>query len=443
MICNSSRNIISITTFVNSYIMNDQNTSELPDGIFRRAIDQATDCIIIINSRGIILNTNKKVSEFLGYVESEMVGQNVSMLMPRPDKEQHDSYIDNYHRTGKKKIIGIGREVNAQHKDGRQFPVRLAVSEMVVNGVKYFTGILHDLSSLRQAQKELEKVNRELEAHVNERTVDLKKTVNKLLETNNLLTHAIKQRKAAEQTLEENQKQISSALEKERELGKLKSIFMTTASHEFRTPLSTILSSASLIEKYPNLEQQDKRIKHTQKIKGAVKNLNTILNDFMSIRKFEEGKIKPEPSSFTLQSFLRNLTDNHSALLGKERKIILKGEKDIDLIQDESILKNIYGNLISNAIKYSSKDIEISYWEKDKLIYTEVKDRGIGIPEPDQQLLFQRFFRGSNIAGINGTGLGLNIVLFHLELIGGEISYESTENVGTTFKIIFPKKFVA
>ena len=381
------------------------------------------------------------VSEILGFNNQELIGKNVSILMPKKERQKHDSYIQNYLKTGEKKIIGIGREVKAQHKDGRLFPVRLAVSEVVIEDKKYFTGIIHDLSPLRRAQKELEKVNKVLEDGVKEKPLDLKNTVNKLLETNNKLSAEINHRKSIEKRLEENRQQIEDALQREKELGKLKSIFMTTASHEFRTPLSAILSSASLIEKYISHEDQNKRIKHTNKIKSAVKNLNSILTDFMSIRKFEEGKIKAEPNSFQMRSFLDKLAENHSALLSKDREIHLKGEKDIELFQDESILKNIYGNLISNAIKYSSEDIEVSFWEEKNLVYTEVKDQGIGIPEADQKLLFERFFRGSNIAGINGTGLGLNIVLFYLELIGGEISFESHENIGTTFKIKFPKKF--
>jgi PAS domain S-box-containing protein len=234
---------------------------------------------------------------------------------------------------------------------------------------------------------------------------------------------------------------LMAALTKEKKLGELKSRFVTTASHEFRTPLSTISSSAYLIEKYTEQADQPKRQKHLDRIISAVNNLSNILNDFLNVGKIEEGKIEINATKFSIPSFMEKLFLEIKSILkpGQHIKYVHEGEDEIEI--DPSIFRNIMINLLSNAIKYSTSDsnIEINTKINDHTFQVEVHDHGIGIPEEDQEHLMDRFFRGKNAINIPGTGLGLHIVSKYVERMNGEISFVSKLNEGTTFKLIFKR----
>ena len=239
-----------------------------------------------------------------------------------------------------------------------------------------------------------------------------------------------------------NEREVKIALEKEKELNELKSRFVSMASHEFRTPLSTILSSVSLIDKYPKTEQQENRKKHVTRIKSSVHNLIGILNDFLSLDKLEEGKTVLNTSKFELASFCASIVEEIQPLTKVGQKIILKQElKETNIVTDQHLLRNILNNLLSNAIKYSPENKEIFIRIKDdpNNFLIEIEDFGIGIPDKDKSHMFERFFRAKNAVNLQGTGLGLNIVKKYIELTGGKITFSSEENVGTIFKIIFPK----
>lgn len=234
---------------------------------------------------------------------------------------------------------------------------------------------------------------------------------------------------------------LMEALTKEKQLGELKSRFVTTASHEFRTPLSTISSSAYLIEKYTEQADQPKRQKHLDRIISAVNNLSNILNDFLNVGKIEEGKIEINASQFSIPSFMEKLFLEIKSILkpGQNIHYVHEGEDEIEI--DPSIFRNIMINLLSNAIKYSTSDskIEINTKINDHTFQVEVHDHGIGIPEEDQKHLMDRFFRGKNAINIPGTGLGLHIVSKYVERMNGDISFVSKLNEGTTFKLIFKR----
>ena len=213
------------------------------------------------------------------------------------------------------------------------------------------------------------------------------------------------------------------------------------ASHEFRTPLSTILSSADLLEMYSTEEQQDKRLKHTTRIKSAVNNLISILNDFLSLSKLEEGKIEISPVEFNLEGFCEEVMDDVQALLKPGQVFQHHGlRSDTVIFLDKKMLKNILINLFSNAIKYSEpgKPIDCFVEIKNNELWVSIQDHGIGIPEEEQQHLFTRFFRAHNAENIPGTGLGLNIVKRYIELMNGRINFESILGEGTTFHIHIP-----
>lgn len=402
-------------------------------------IDTAIDGIITINNRGIVESLNPSAAALFNYTPEEVIGNNINFLMPEPYHSEHDNYINRYQKTKVPHIIGIGREVYGERKGGEVFPFRLAVSEVILNDRIIYTGIIHDLTEVKEAEKEIKLLNKKLEKKVTDRTLELERTVNKLLSTNTTLQKEIKDRKTAEAKLQSNEAELRLALIKEKELSELKSRFVSMASHEFRTPLTSILSSAAIIGKYEKEEQQPNREKHINRIKSSVANLTGILNDFLSLSKLEEGRVEVHLSELNLDLLCQEVIEDTKGLLKSDQLIThtVNGDNP-HVIVDERILRNILFNLISNAIKYSDKDIgcQISF-EKDYFQF-EIKDKGIGIPAEDQKYLFTRFFRAGNVTNIQGTGLGLNIVKRYVDILNGEISFISEHEVGTTFIVKIP-----
>jgi len=404
-----------------------------------RAIFEAgVDGIITIDHRGIIDSANPAACRLFGYKKEEMFGKNISFLMPTPHQGVHDDYIGNYLRTGKKKIIGIGREVEGRRKDGSLFPFRLSVSELRIGERVIFTGFIHDISELKKAEQEVRQLNTDLEAKVSERTEQLADAVNRLLATNKKLEREIRERHAAEQALHQKQEELLQALEREKELGALKSRFVSMASHEFRTPLATIQSSAALVRRYAEAVNPERQAFHLEKIRTTVNNLTSILNDFLSLNKLEEGRVENQPEYFDLQGFCSETIEEIRGLAKPGQDIIfqLLGENGTVFL-DPRLLKNVLYNLLSNAIKYSEKDIFCEGGITDGQLVIRVKDQGVGIPEADKQHLFERFFRASNVINIQGVGLGMNIVKRYLSIMGGSVGFESEEGKGSIFTLNF------
>ena len=249
-----------------------------------------------------------------------------------------------------------------------------------------------------------------------------------------------KQNLELEDKVNERTLELITSLEREKKLNDLKSLFVSMASHEFRTPLSAILSSISLIESYTKEEQADKRKKHIERIKSSVKNLVDILNDFLSLEKVEQGNVEVINEEFNLHAFAEDIIEEVHGILkpGQKINLLYTGKKEVT--QDQKILKNVLLNLLSNAIKYSKegKEVHFSIGSSDE-ISIEISDEGIGIPEEEQENIFSKFFRAKNAAGIQGTGLGLNIVKKYVELLDGNIHFRSKHNAGTTFIINLPQ----
>ena len=224
---------------------------------------------------------------------------------------------------------------------------------------------------------------------------------------------------------EENMK---AALDKEKLINELKSRFVSLASHEFRTPLSTILSSTELIGEYIEHEGpnpallKDKNIQHLKRIKSAIQNMVNILNNFLSLDQLEQGKTLTNPMQFDMRKFSEEMVDELQGILKKGQKYM-----------DKSILANVTSNLLTNALKYSPENSNINfttYVSTNGLEFT-VEDHGIGIPQTEQANLFERFFRAKNTLNIEGTGLGLSIVKKYIDLLNGHISFTSRENEGS------------
>ncbi|MEN0054227.1 MAG: PAS domain-containing sensor histidine kinase [Mucilaginibacter sp.] len=383
-------------------------------------IENAIDGIITIDDCGKVERINPAACKLFQYSPEEVIGQNVSMLMPPPDRVQHDEYIHRYQRTGDPHIIGIGREVLGLKKDGARFPFRLGVSEVQFSGRKIYTGFIHDLTREKDAEETLREYAMHLEDLVEERTLSLKHSVEEI-------------QKAKEE--------VSQSLVKEKELSQLKSRFVSMASHEFRTPLTSVQLSAVLIQKYAEAYENPNIAKHVNQIKNAVANLTGILNDFLSLEKLEAGKVAPVFVVFDLVKFAEDITEDMQIAAKKNQTIIYQHtgvHREVKL--DQNLLRNCIINLIGNAIKYSGEDtfIEFNTEINDTNFIVSIRDNGIGIPDTDQRHLFEAFFRAHNTGDIPGTGLGLNIVSRYVRLMDGEILFSSMVNRGTSFNLKFP-----
>lgn len=388
--------------------------------LLKAIIENAIDGIITIDDRGKIESINPSACRLFQYEPEEVIGKNINCLMPPPDKELHDEYIERYQRTGKAHIIGIGREVKGLKKDGSVFPFRLGVSEVQYSGRKIYTGFIHDLTREKEAEEKLKDYASRLEDQVAERTQSLRNTVIEL---------------------ELAKEEVSQSLEKEKELSHLKSRFVSMASHEFRTPLSSIQLSAVLIEKYTQQNDQSNVHKHIGKIKNSVSNLTSILNDFLSLERLEAGKVEPVFVEFDIMQFAEEITEEMQLIAKQNQNIVYQHTGTTSTVTlDQTLLRNCVVNLIGNAIKYSGENTFIEFNSEitaNELIIV-VKDNGIGIPESDQKHLFEAFFRAHNTGNIPGTGLGLNIVTRYASLMQGKIEFKSRVNQGTSFTISFP-----
>ena len=234
----------------------------------------------------------------------------------------------------------------------------------------------------------------------------------------------------------EAEEKIKKALATERDLNKLKSNFVTLASHEFRTPLTAILSSATLLENYSFGENKSKISKHVTRIKASVNLLTSILDEFLSLSKIEEGKVESKAERLNLKEALENICNNFKAFARPGQTIIYKHSGDEEIYSDPVLLGNIVNNLVSNAIKYSRDNGEIVVSSVvNANVHLSVKDEGIGISKEDQVHLFERFFRASNAGDIPGTGLGLHIMKHYVDKLKGSIKVQSEPGEGSEFKV--------
>lgn len=395
--------------------------------------ENATEGIILTNGEGNIILVNPAAQKMFQYTSDEVIGRPIEILIPTSVKGRHKQLREGFYQNPANRVMGHGRDLYARRKDGTDIPVEVSLSHYRKGDELFVIAFIVDIAHRKQIeqnmirqQKELEgftdeikKLNAELEAKVEERTLILREAL---------------------QRLEQSQVELSEALEKEKELNEIKSRFVSMASHEFRTPLSTVLSSASLLGKYTTEEDQDKRNRHIDKIKASVKHLNDILEDFLSLGKLDEGKVQSNPVEFNLEDFINEIVEEIKGLLKKGQSIRMNYEGEAAVYSDKKLLKNVMINLISNAIKFSDEETEIKVDAvRDNTNATiRVSDKGIGIAKDDFEHLFSSFFRGANATNIQGTGLGLHIVKRFVELIGGSVSVESELGAGTTITIIIP-----
>lgn len=381
--------------------------------------EHATEGIIIANRKGEIIKANPSSELLFGYEKGGLPGKLIEDLVPTRYMSKHHHHRDAYHQNPHPRAMGKGYDLFGKRKDGSEFPAEISLSHYSKNEEQFVIAFIIDVTERKKVEEQIKRINMELEEKVDERTRVLKETM---------------------MELEASREELKEALEKEKELNDMKSRFVTMASHEFRTPLSTILSSVSLIAKYKQEGEDEKRQKHVERIKSAVTNMTLILNDFLSAGKLEEGKVTNNPIETNIVGIVKEIASELSNLLKPNQKIQYNHVGDEVVWIDKQFFRNIIINLLSNAIKFSpeNSNIIINTKVSNDTFDITVKDCGIGIPEEEKKNLFERFFRAKNASNIQGTGLGLNIVSKYVEELKGTIRFESELNVGTTFYITIP-----
>ena len=394
--------------------------------------ENSTEGIILTNGTGHIVMANPAAEKMFGYSKFELNDQLIEILIPDKFKPHHHQLREGFHNKPSNRVMGQGRDLNGRKKNGSDLPVEVSLSHYRREGELFVIAFIVDITGRKEIENSMLKQKAELE-----------KITDKMRQLNAGLEIKVEERtlilQEALQRLEQSQEELSEALDKEKQLNEIKGRFVSMASHEFRTPLTTVLSSASLLSKYTASDEQGKRDKHIQRIKKSVNNLNDILEDFLSLGKLNEGRVDTKSEKVNLKDIMADIVVEMKAISKKGQSFTIDCIGDCDVFTDEKLFRNILINLISNAIKFSEEGKTITINGKtdgDKTIIS-VADQGIGISEEDQEHLFSSFFRAANAANIEGTGLGLHIVKRYVDLLGGVVSLQSELNKGTivTFSI--------
>ena len=395
--------------------------------VFNISFGDVSVGIVILDAQQHIIETNESIVRMFGYKTKELHQLHLQVLFSDDYKIQLENQLKGFLNQGLQKQKERNLTIYGAHKSKSMFPVEVSLNIFKLCDKEYIMALVTDISARKEQEVKLSNLNAEFEQKILLRTKELNETISQLEHENMLRVDA--------------EKDTNIAFRKERELNKLKTNFLSLVSHEFKTPLSGILTSTILLRKYNLAEQQEKRDKHIQTITDKVQYLNNILNDFLSLEKLETGNVNYNLSTFELGKVMKEVVSNANILLKEGQTINYPDHIDeISLLQDEKIIELTLSNLIHNAIKYSSENSVIAIKVSQDLDITtlEIIDDGIGVPKIDQKNIFNRYFRAENALLTEGTGIGLNISKTHIENLGGSINFESEENKGATFTISIP-----
>ncbi len=388
------------------------------------------DAVITTDSQGLVTFMNPVAEALTCWKQEEVLGSNLSQVFQTINeitREVVESPVALALREGA--TVGLENHTLLITKDGTEIPIDDSAAPIrnedgsIIGAVLVF----HDVTEQQQIKAILQKTNEELAERVAESITQLK-TVNEQL-------------RAEIDRRQQLESEMLLALEKERELNELKSRIVATISHEYRTPLTTILSSTELLEQYGSNWTEDRKRKHFQRIQASVKYLTELVNDVLFINEAEVGSLKFEPAPLNIEQVIRELVEEFQLEDAGKHIITLEcQETSTNALLDKNLLQSMLRNLLSNAIQYSPEGSQVRLeliFEESKVIF-RISDQGIGIPSSDQVHLFNAFFRGSNVGTIPGVGLGLVIVKETVDLHRGEIVVNSEVGVGTTFTVTLP-----
>ena len=369
-----------------------QEALQLSEARFRATFEQAAVGIIQITINGQFLRANQKFCDIVGYSQAELLNKTLLDITYPEDRERHQQQLQDL-LSGQRTSISM--EKRYLHQDERIIWANFTSSLVykVTGEPDYLISVVEDISDRKRAEAE-----------------------------------------------------VLKTLQKEKELIELKSRFVAMTSHEFRTPLAVISSSAGLLQDYDQRLVPQKKQKHFDRIQSSVKHMTQLLNDVLTVNQAEAYKLQFEPVSIELVSFCYGLVDElqssfseHSLSFTTHLRQTSLGQTTLQALLDKKLLRQILSNLLSNAVKYSPKGsrVHLDLIEDEQAIL-KIRDQGIGIPSEDQQRLFESFHRAKNVGTIPGTGLGLMIVKKCVDLQQGKITVDSEVGVGTTVTVSLP-----
>ncbi|MES2766872.1 MAG: PAS domain S-box protein [Bacteroidota bacterium] len=480
---------------------------------YRTVAETASDAIVSVDHNSTILFANRSTEKIFGYRIEELIGNNLTILMPEYLRALHNEGMEHHIHTGEKHIPWEAVAVPGLHKDGYEIPLEISFGKFVDNGNHIFTGIIRDVSERRRTEDELALRDNAIDmASEGMMITDAQNPENPLIYVNhgfeqitgyskeevlgkngkflegpetspeavaeiyriiaeqragkveilnyrkdgttfwNLLSltplvnsQGIVTNYIAVQTditeRKRTEEQIKIAFEKEKELSEMKSHFITTASHEFRTPLSAIISSAEILEYYSEKLSEDKRLLHLKKIQTAAKMITNILEEILAYNKADSGKYICQPTEINVTELCKSIIED-TLQNSTQHTISFKNLTDTDVaVLDGDMLRLLLDNLLSNAVKFSKTESTTHLTvlkENNKYVFT-VEDEGIGIPPSDIERITEPFHRGTNAGNIQGTGLGLAIVKRMIDLHKGSLEIVSVVGEGTKVIVTLPE----
>ncbi len=394
------------------------------------SIDSANFPIILTDENAVITYANKAFATLFGFPHPEAaIGANAKELI---DEDTFSELRKELFLNGFSSGEGIGKKL-----DGTNFYIdfNLSIVKNKSGEPIYIMASLVDINAKKQAEFEINKLNIELEQRVVERTSRLNEVLKELRQE-------IDTRKGVQEELQQSQKELSAALAKEKEINSLKSSFISMVSHEYKTPLTAIMSATELLSRFFDLADKEKHSKYIERIAGQVKAMNSMLEDVLLLGIYDSRVKTRELKTSNLTELTRQLTEESRTMDQSRHDIYFKPNSSIIMMAiDNQAYSHVLTNLLSNAQKYSpiGSKIIVELVDKGSVVSLKVKDFGIGIPENELNFMFEHFFRGTNVGSAPGTGLGLAIVKRALGELNGEILVDSKSGEGTTFTVLLPK----
>lgn len=358
----------------------------------RTILDSALDAMIIIDSSNNVRFWNKQAETIFGHSVDQVLGKSLDQfIIPEKFREAHKKGMAHFMKTGEGPVLGKRIELISIHKEGYTFPIEFGIIPIEIDGDTLFAAFLRDITARKKAEDD-----------------------------------------------------INEALEQQKELARMKSRLISMASHEFRTPLTTIKANAEMLEIWAERlpeNQGEKAQKYFNRLNREIERLSNIMTDILIMGRLESGRIKMKPRNIDLYSLVMEYIDRHHSERkdGRKLEVVLKGAPKI-LSIDPDLFDHIFNNLVGNAFKYSEgakNPIVTLRYQEDKLRLA-IQDFGIGIPEEDQPKIFASFFRSENTKGIVGSGMGLAVVKQMADMHNINIKVFSAENEGTEFILEIP-----
>lgn len=403
------------------------------EALYKSVIEHSLDGTIIVDEEFTVVYGNEEIFKITGFTLEEMIGQDIRFFI---ETESILTIEQEFAEVAKLEKEDNRFDCTMRHKDGGKRYVYISASLMDdFQGKRAFVAQVLDITDIKSAQEQIMRMNLDLEKRVIERTAQLQEALSEL-------KTEVTIRKKTEQELQHARDEVMKALHQEKELNGLKTRFISMISHEYRTPLTVILTSSYLIEQYYQGPHRDQFDKFLDKIRSSVKSMTQLLEDVLTIGKSDAGKSTIFIDRVRIVDILSDIIEEAQVIDTNHHKFVFNYEhKDITIDTDLKSLRHVMSNLILNAAKYSpnAKEVIITIEDFGNTVQFTVQDFGIGIPVEDQPLLFEAFNRASNVGAISGTGLGLAIVKKMLDNLKGHISLKSARNEGSTFTIVLPK----